>query len=532
MRNYGRDKNKGKINLILYLILICVSLGNAMEDNSNRQLDNKVIARNTVKMEDVDVSKDKEDNVRNNEVKETKSKEGNVTKKEVNELKNEGNMKKADVSEFTENNGFKINEENLTKSDKDSYIEAVKCVTENSRLRVSRCAQYELRNERKIKFHLIQEIKKITVSAVRCMIRRTVHSWYCGTSSHLHLEGISVPVFTHWAQSHTFFVNGSITYSKNILWSLDPQCKGKGLFIKDGKEYFVPFSFQEVHIKVQAQNVKVTQYLDGCYTGDKYVGQNCLQDELQLGEDRITILKSTLMDKKFHLRYRTISVGDALIIKDSVQLGTNGEQGSQTMLLFNPHTAFGVELTRKKNFEDVLQDTVVYETNVPSILVWLTKADNPFFVRIQEEERDESLQLQLALSFLKYKQMLSKSEGCYGEKTEITETVKMHRNRISRNMGEIEIVIPCETFLVKVMLEEAMPCYFHHLTVKVNGSLYGVAPFSRILKNVSGLMGVDCSENPVFLRMTDNRFIGNRGLGMENLISIEDKTKNSEIYHL
>ena len=39
---------------------------------------------------------------------------------------------------------------------------------------------------------------------------------------------------------------------------------------------------------------------------------------------------------------------------------------------------------------------------------------------------------------------------------DITETVKMHRNRISRNMGEIEIVIPCETFLVKVPLEEAM----------------------------------------------------------------------------
>ncbi len=134
----------------------------------------------------------------------------------------------------------------------------------------------------------------------------------------------------------------------------------------------MPFSFQEVHIKVQTRNVKETQYSDGCYTDDEYVGQNCLHDDLRLGEDRITILKSSLMDKKFHLRYRTISVGDALIIKDSVQLGTNGEQGSQTMLLFSPHTAFGVELTRKKNFEDVLQDTVVYETNVPSILVWQT----------------------------------------------------------------------------------------------------------------------------------------------------------------
>ena len=45
-------------------------------------------------------------------------------------------------------------------------------------------------------------------------------------------------------------------------------------------------------------------------------------------------------------------------------------------------------------------------------------------------------------------------------------------------------------------------------------------------------MGVDCSENPVFLRMTDNRFIGNRGLGMEILTAIEDKTEDTEIYHL
>ena len=552
MKTYGRDENKGKINLILYLILIGVSLGIAMENH-------KAIE----KIGEVDVLKDNADHVTNNEVNEMKVEEGNMTNKEVNGTENnevngtkieEGNMTKVDVND---DNGFKIDEEKIT-TGMDNYIEAVKCDTVNSRLRVSQCAQYELRNEKKIKFHLLQEIQKVTVPAVRCIIRRTVHSWYCGTSSHVHLaaparieesllvtteecsemhvnrlftmEGINIPVFTHRAQSHQFFVNGSIKYSDNLLWSLDPQCEGNGLFIN--QSLFVPNSFQDVNIKVQAQPITVTQYVDGCYHRDEYVGQNCLHNDLRLGKDRVTIINSTMKDKKFHLKYRTISIGEALIIKDSVQMGTNGEQGSQTMLMFNPHTAFGVELTGKKNFEDVLQDTVVYETNVPGILVWLTTAENPFFVKIQEEERDESLQLQLVLSFLKYKQMLLKSEDCYGEKTEISETVKMHRNRISRNMGEIEIVIPCETFLVKVTLEEAMPCYFHHLTVKVNGSLYGIAPFSRILKNVSGLMGVDCSENPVFLRMTDNRFIGNRGLGMEILTAIEDKTEDNEIYHL
>ncbi len=188
-------------------------------------------------MEDVDVSKNKEDNVTKEDVNELKDKEGNMTKEDVNKLKNkEGNVTKEDVNKFNEDKEFKIKEENPTKSDdnKDSYIEVVKCVTENSRLRVSRCAQYELKNERKIKFHLIQEIKKITVPAVRCMVRRTVHSWYCGTSSHLHLaaptlidesllvtteectsmyvnriftmEGTSIPVFTHRAQAHNFLL--------------------------------------------------------------------------------------------------------------------------------------------------------------------------------------------------------------------------------------------------------------------------------------------------------------------------------------
>ena len=45
-------------------------------------------------------------------------------------------------------------------------------------------------------------------------------------------------------------------------------------------------------------------------------------------------------------------------------------------------------------------------------------------------------------------------------------------------------------------------------------------------------MGVDCSENPVFLRMTDNRFIGNKGFGMEVLTVIEEKIEDNEIYHL
>ena len=59
-----------------------------------------------------------------------------------------------------------------------------------------------------------------------------------------------------------------------------------------------------------------------------------------------------------------------------------------------------------------------------------------------------------------------------------------------------------------------LPCYFNHLTVKINGTLYGISPFARVMKEVSALLPIDCKENPVVLKSKDGEFVGNKGKGM------------------
>ena len=127
------------------------------------------------------------------------------------------------------------------------------------------------------------------------------------------IEGLSIPVFHHRVQSQTFYVNGTVTYKNALLWSVDPKCKGEGLYIQGE---FVPKSFQEINLKVQTRNVKITQYKDGCFFEDEYIGQKCLQDYIRVGEERIVVPKLDSSDKKYHLKYRTLDVNT-----DSVHLG-------------------------------------------------------------------------------------------------------------------------------------------------------------------------------------------------------------------
>ena len=106
---------------------------------------------------------------------------------------------------------------------------------------LNHCAESELKFKREVIYYLIQEVETLTVPTVCCKIRKSVHSWYCGKYSHLHLaapaqldvpvlittedcknmhftktfviEGINIPVFHHRMQSQTFY-SDTVTYKR------------------------------------------------------------------------------------------------------------------------------------------------------------------------------------------------------------------------------------------------------------------------------------------------------------------------------
>ena len=60
-----------------------------------------------------------------------------------------------------------------------------------------------------------------------------------------------------------------------------------------------------------------------------------------------------------------------------------------------------------------------------------------------------------------------------------------------------------------------LPCYLGHFSLFMDDRIVAVEPFTRLVKNVSLLMVVECRKNPVFVRVKPGLYLGNKGAGMQ-----------------
>ncbi|MCP4054661.1 MAG: hypothetical protein GY739_16730 [Mesoflavibacter sp.] len=187
-------------------------------------------------------------------------------------------------------------------------------------------------------------------------------------------------------------------------------------------------------------------------------------------------------------------------------------------------------MKNKNKFSNILEDQEYYNTNVKNILVWLISTKKPYFPYPHDNEKDNNIQLEMAFSFLKYRDLFIRKLNCLQEKTEINNNVQFHRFQTSKQMGELEVISPCEQIIVNVTKGENLPCFLNHLTIMINNSIFGVSPFARILKNTSNLIPVQCHEAPVFLRLISGQFIGNSGKGFQ-IIQVEDENFTMDHIH-
>ena len=87
--------------------------------------------------------------------------------------KNNENMKHNKNNEIQEDG----NEDyNMESENEGNYIEAVQCSSDKSRLRVARCAEFELQFRQEVNYHLLQEVERLTVPAVHSKLQKSVHS--------------------------------------------------------------------------------------------------------------------------------------------------------------------------------------------------------------------------------------------------------------------------------------------------------------------------------------------------------------------
>jgi len=126
------------------------------------------------------------------------------------------------------------------------------CDGGDSELRASECTvygQYEFNGT--VSGHLLKRVEVRVLPAIQCHVDKSIHSWYCGTYSHLHLgapavvgqdelisteecrimseqrvlniDGRQLPV-AFYERSMVYFINGSVLYEDMAMHGVDPQC--------------------------------------------------------------------------------------------------------------------------------------------------------------------------------------------------------------------------------------------------------------------------------------------------------------------
>jgi hypothetical protein len=389
--------------------------------------------------------------------------------------------------------------------------------------------------------------------AIQCHVDKSVHCWYCGTYSHLHLgapaevgrdqlistedcrimseqkvlnlDGRQLPVTFH-ERAMVYFINGSVLYENMAVHGVDPQCKAEGIYLNNT---FVPNTFQEVQVRAYLKQVFLKMLPDGsCFLGDQFVGTHCLNSQLRLGLDRIIIQNKSMEDRRYFSDFRTVKIVNVSLFTNFKMANNAGVQGVQHWLAISPHEFLGLELREELMFSEFLTDLSYFSTNIPDVFYWVTSVNRIFFPWMQEGEEDKDLLVQLTSSFHQVDQLLQTKQGCW-ENNLFHSNLKHVGNILIQHLGEMEIVSVCRKQWVNVTLGMKLPCYLGHFSLMINDTIVAVEPFTRLIKNVSLLTVVECKRNPVFVQVRPGLYVGNKGEGLQLTQVTQMEDSNLEV---
>ena len=414
------------------------------------------------------------------------------------------------------------------------------CVGDGPELRASECTvfgQHEFNGT--VSGHLLKKVGVRFLPAVQCHVDRTVHTWYCGKYSHLHLgapavvssdelissedckrmeeqrvldiDGRRLPV-AFYDRSLTYFINGTILYDDMMTYGIDPQCRGDGIYLNNT---FVPNTFQEVQITSYLKNIQISMLPDNsCFLEDQFIGAHCLESDLRLGLDRVIVHNKSQEDRRYFSYFRTVEIVNLTLFTFSNMADDANNQGGQSWLAISPQFSLGLKLGKKVEFSDFLTDLHYFHTNVPDVFLWITTAKKNFFPWMRKKEEDGALLLQLTSSYHQVERILQAEQGCW-ENNLFHSNIKQVGNLLVQHLGEMELVSVCKKRWLNVTIGANLPCYLGHFSLFMDDRIVAVEPFTRLVKNVSLLMVVECRKNPVFVRVKPGLYLGNKGAGMQ-----------------
>ena len=360
------------------------------------------------------------------------------------------------------------------------------------------------------------------LSGERCSATIHLEYFYCGAYSHVHIlkaptvEVVSfTPTECHnivrtgvlvWSNqvykvemnSTTYvslLLNGTLTYNHQpISGESNVQCQPLGLWVHNEMDRY-GFAAGIMHVEI----VSVPVLLDGVNLIDSVLNsQISTVDRCELG---CQSGKFTYVLNHVNTEFRYMK--SLMVQKYRI---------NKVNLIKN--MTLGVNFAVHEEYENM------YRTEIPRLYLAMDKEWARNLPELKIEEMGIDLESVLHSTYetrnlenMVHSQFLRHSCVTWGVINR-NYNVSYELGKKITKIGELLKIEFCEPVQIMVSLGEQLDCYRDMLTVKFKGQTMGLQADVRILRNISEVKRVICTESPTFLQLENGKFIGNKGTGL------------------
>ena len=374
------------------------------------------------------------------------------------------------------------------------------------------------------------------VQGLRCVTQVRLQSYYCGSSSHIHL--LETPIVKTISLSpeecrevfksktitvynkmysvepdtglnyHGIIVNGSLTYGYT-LGIYNVFCNPTGI---QAANHFVDYGFQVGILSVSVTQVPLLLTADNIvdYQLDTKIGHwsNCTRG--------CTASTGSYYIPGDHSRYR-------LVKYLSFQKYTRGNQ----VFIVNHTENIHVEITEITITKVNNRQEQVLKTELPDVVLFTNPNMEGKIPKLHAQEARYDIASWINTLY-KYKQLQEELEHQVQDET----CVKTHRIKVQpstyytrgkaiTSLGELMRISTCTPVNITITEGKKDNCYSEHISVQVNNITKIMLPGSRVVFDIADTKSVSCVNHPVFLYIGKHQYLGNRGSGME-LIQVKE----------
>jgi hypothetical protein len=397
------------------------------------------------------------------------------------------------------------------------------------------CSGSIIKERKSMNISLLQRSNHILLAAIKCSLKVSTTSHFCGEFSHNHIiEAMSVSrvvrmsgqecsdtflnnrlvyenkiikVKPNFDNRSKFFLNGTVILSYNLLNEQTYTCVPSGIYV--GSNY-IASGYQSVELSFFMSETEVLKKKVGIFTlNDNIFIGNCTDTCFYKDETFVIQSKNNSLSEK--IRNSNIRFIKTLRV-DKVIIGSK-------RYIKNVNEGIFIMVTQKQQicFNSIC--IKYYETEIQDLYISSTKN---IFPLIEYSEIDYNLEMKLELTSESriLLNMIENQPFLINICKSLTNPANIH-NSLERYGGAIEfrgelvVYHTCKQQIIYVKLGDNYPCYKNVLVFSAGGILKGISPFTRLVMDIENLSPVSCSLFPTFFSLGHGKFIVNLGKGLE-----------------